>query len=414
MSQKTCNECFCAHFYNFLLKTAVVFTAVFYLYLSKFEGVILNEYIVKNGKKLKTGYTTGSCATAAATVAFEALLSQKTISKAKIKLPSGEEVTFAVDMLTFDDDSANCTIVKDAGDDPDVTHGAKICALVSLSEDEGYKIDGGVGVGRVTSEGLKQNIGEAAINPVPLSMIKKNMVLIAKKFDYKGGARVIISVPDGEEIAKNTFNARLGIIGGISILGTTGIVEPMSEKAIVDTVKLTIDKIAKTQNECILLVFGNYGEEHCKNNLDLSLDNCVQISNFVGESLDYIKFKGFKKVLLVGHTGKIIKLAGSIMDTHSKAADCRMEIIAAHAALQGASRETIQGIMSALTTDKAFEIIQSEIYFRDVLSSISKKISFHVNYRVKNDVEFAFYAFSSEDKFSFSSDNYNIIEKYFK
>ncbi len=376
----------------------------------------MDNYIIKDGKKLKKGFTTGSCATACATACLTALLSQEKVEKTEILLPSGEKVTFTIERITFDENdknSAECTIIKDAGDDPDVTHGAEICGKVMLTKEKGILIDGGIGVGRVTCEGLKQKIGEAAINPVPKQMIANNIKLTAEKFGYTGGVNVIIFVPNGEEIAKNTFNERLGIIGGISILGTTGIVEPMSNKAIIDTTKLTIDKIASVQRDFILLVFGNYGEDFCKNKLHFSLNNSVQISNFVGEALDYVKYKGFKKILLVGHTGKIVKLAGGIMDTHSKIADCRMEIISAHTALNGGSPDTIKKIMSSLTTDKAFEIIENENYFCNVLTSIEKKITFSVNYRLKNEVEFAFYAFGAKENFTFYSDNYKEIEKYF-
>ncbi len=371
----------------------------------------MENYVVKDGAKLKKGYTTGTCATAAATSAVYALLTAEKISMVKVLLPSGEEIQIPIEEISLENSIANCTIIKDAGDDPDVTHGAKICASVQLIETPEIIIDGGVGVGRVTSEGLKQKIGEAAINPVPLKMIKENVKRLTEKLGYKAGVKIIISVPDGEEIAKRTFNPRLGIVGGISILGTSGIVEPMSEKAIVDTTKLTVDKIAFKQTDEIILVFGNYGEKYCENVLGLDIKKSVQISNFVGESLDYITYKGFKKILLVGHTGKIIKLAGAIMDTHSKMADCRMEIISAHSALAGASKETITEIMNSLTTDKAFEIISKKPYYNEILKSLADKISFHVDYRLKGKTNFAFFAFGTEEKYNFKSNNYDDFYK---
>ncbi len=374
----------------------------------------MDSFVVKNGKELKSGYTTGSCATAAAVCALHAILTKKPVQKASITLPSNEIACLPISEINFSENSANCIVIKDAGDDPDVTHGAKICADVTLTSNSEIIIDGGAGVGRVTCEGLKQKIGEAAINPIPMKMIRENITALMKKHGYSGGVKIIISVEQGEEIAKNTFNERLGIIGGISILGTTGIVEPMSEKAIIDTIKLTIDKIACTQNDYILLVFGNYGEEFCKNKLNLDIKNSVQISNFVGEALDYVKYKNFKNILLVGHTGKIIKLAGGIMDTHSKTADCRMEILSAHSALNGADKKTVSDIMTALTTDKAFEIICGEDYYSNALSSLSQKISFYVNYRLKNEVNFAFFAFGTEDKFNFFSENYKDMIKLFR
>ncbi len=372
------------------------------------------NFVLKKGKKIKNGYTTGSFATAATCAALFAIFTKSKVSNVELTLPSGEFVKLPIENIDFSNRKAIATAIKDAGDDPDVTHGASICAEVSLTDDKKIVIDGGIGVGRVTTEGLKQKIGEAAINPVPMKMIESNIMRICDDFEYKGGVKVLISVPRGEEIAKNTFNPRLGIKGGISILGTTGIVEPMSEKAIIDTIKLSIDKISAKQKDNILIVFGNYGEEYAKNELKLHTENTVQISNFVGESLDYIKYKGFKNILLVGHTGKIVKLAGAIMDTHSKCADCRMEIISAHSALHGAKKDTIFEIMSSITTDKAFEIISNKDYFGEVLTSISEKISFSVNYRLKNEVNFAFYAFGTDEKYNFHSQNYHEFKKIYK
>lgn len=364
----------------------------------------MEKSIIKNGKELRYGLTTGSCATAAAASALEILLSKESIRDVKIVLPQGEEVYFQLSEVEIQPEYVQVTVIKDGGDDPDVTHGTSIVAKVTLT-DKDVIIDGGIGVGRVTKEGLKCKVGEAAINPVPRQMIEKNLRAVMEKYGYEKGVKVIISVPQGETLAKSTYNPRLGIVGGISILGTTGIVEPMSEKAIVDTNKVLIDKRHMQDSEIILISPGNYGRDFCKEYLGIDIEKSIPISNFVGETLDYIKYKGFKKIIFVGHIGKIVKCAGGIMNTHSYYADCRMELIGINCALEGASVETLNKLMQCISTDQALDVIKDEPYFLRFKKRIMDRIMYHLDFRLKNQVEIAVVMFSSDRNQIFKSEN---------
>lgn len=355
------------------------------------------EVVVKNQKELRCGYTTGSCATAAATAATQMLLTGKKVLFVKIILPSETEVIFEVSNIDIQRDFVSCSIKKDSGDDPDVTDGILIFAKVSFSQ-EGLNLLGGKGVGVVTSKGLQCEVGQPAINTVPRKMITKNVKNICDKYLYNKGLNIEISALNGEEIAKKTFNPRLGIVGGISILGTTGIVEPMSEKALVDTIKILIDKQKVKNNDIILITPGNYGRDYCLNQLGFDIEKGIKFSNYIGETLDYLVYSGFKKVLLVGHVGKLVKLAGAIMNTHSSYADCRMEILGVHAALAGANFNIIKKIMDCKVTDEAISIIEENNLEKEVFASILDKIQFHIDYRTKKKMQVEILVFSTNDK----------------
>ena len=342
-------------------------------------------------KNLRHGFTTGSCAAAATKAAALMLLSKEALPSVKIVTPKKIELNLEVIDISIQKNCVSCAIIKDAGDDPDVTNGIKIYATVSKCE-SGIHISGGKGVGRVTKKGLEVAVGEAAINPVPLEMIKSELLLVKEKYAYEYGFQVVISVPEGEKVAEHTFNSRLGIIGGISILGTTGIVEPMSERAIIDTIKAEMNVIKASGEKNLIIAPGNYGIDFLKNCFAIDLDKAVKCSNFIGEAIDYACYLKFEKILLVGHVGKIVKLAGGIMNTHSKIADCRMEILAAHAAMAGAI--DIHSIMEATTTEQAFQIICDEGLMKKVSKSLSEKIQFHLEYRIKNALEIEFISFS--------------------
>lgn len=345
-----------------------------------------NDYVVKNGKELKKGYTTGSCATAASMASAQMLITGEDIISVYIAFIGGGGISLAVEDVEITSEYASCVVVKDAGDDPDVTHNARIKSKVSFSKDgskDRVNVFGGKGVGIVTAPGLQCAVGEAAINPVPMQMIKQNVRNTLDRYGCKKSVDVEISVENGEEIAKKTFNPRLGIVGGISILGTTGIVEPMSEKALIDTIKIMVDKQKTIDTENILIAPGNYGKTYCEEVLHISIDNAVKISNFIGEALDYIGYKGFKNVLLVGHIGKLVKLAGAIMNTHSSVADCRMEIIGVHLALAGGTKEQVSAVMQCVTTDTAIDIVENSGLGCKVWQSIIDKIKFHLDYRTR-------------------------------
>jgi len=341
------------------------------------------NYTVKNGKRMRYGYTTGSCAAAAASAACELLLGGVRIPAAEILLPGGTRAVLEISDHRLADGKASCSVVKDGGDDPDITTGLRIFATVEKDAAAGVSIDGGEGVGRVTAKGLQRAPGEPAINPVPMRMIEDSAAAVMRKYGYDGGISVIISVPEGEKAAKKTYNPRLGILGGISILGTTGIVEPMSEKALIDTIKVEMDRKYADDPENILIAPGNYGQKYCLDQLGLDMGKSVQTSNYIGESLDYIVYKGFRNILFVGHTGKLVKLAAGVMNTHSYVADCRMETIAAHCGCCGARPETMEKILKCITTDDAFDLIQNESYYEEVKARIMERAMYHLNYRLK-------------------------------
>lgn len=373
----------------------------------------MEKYVVKNGKKMRIGYTTGSCATAASTAAAHMLLTGERIPEVSVILPGGEEVIFHINNIDIKDKSVSCSVTKDGGDDPDATTGLEIFSCVKKTE-SGFVIDGGNGVGRVTEEGLRCAVGEAAINPVPRKMIKENVLKIIKREGYTGGMEVVISVPGGEETAKHTFNGMLGIKGGISILGTTGIVDPMSEQALIDTIKTSVDREKTKDPNTILIAPGNYGEEFCKNYLELDITRSVQISNFVGEALDYIRYRGFKEILFAGHTGKLIKTAAGIMNTHSLYADGRMEIIGVYSAMAGATPEMVKKIMKCVTTDKAFDVIKDEPYFQTVKESILEASLAKLRRRLRDEVRIEVVMFTSDHDNVIMSDGAEELIKKFR
>ncbi len=368
------------------------------------------DYVIKNAEKLRCGYTTGSCAAAAAAASAEMALTGKKSWGARIRLPRGEEVLFTVNNQEISQVSARCSVTKDGGDDPDVTSGLEIFADVKLSEDNRFCreaeiiVDGGEGVGRVTKAGLRVPVGKAAINPVPLKMIEKSVSNVLEKHGFKGSAEVIISVPKGAETALKTFNHRLGIEGGISILGTTGVVEPMSEKALVDTIRTEIDFHKAADREKILITPGNFGSDFIREYMGIDITKAVQCSNYIGETLDYIRYSGLKKILLVGHTGKLIKLAAGIMNTHSSYADGRMEVIATHAAMAGADRKEVCRIMNCITTDEAMDVIRGESFYGHVKKSIMEKALDHLNFRLKNQCRIETIMFTSDRSHIMKSD----------
>ena len=320
----------------------------------------MEEYVIKDGKKLRLGYTTGSCAAAAAKAAAWMLLTGHEKRTKDLLTPKGLSLTLDVLEIMRTPDAVSCAIRKDSGDDPDVTHDTLVFAAVQRTETPGVTIDGGAGVGRVTKRGLDQPVGAAAINSVPRRMIRENVEEVMRLCDYCGGLAVMISVPEGEALAKKTFNPRLGIVGGISILGTTGIVEPMSEQALLDTIHVELRQRRENGADYILLAPGNYGADYIRDFIGLDPKTAVLTSNFIGDSLEFCKEFGFHGALLIGHIGKFVKLAGGMWNTHSKFGDCRMEIIASHSAALGLRAERTEEILHCATCDDALRILDEE------------------------------------------------------
>ena len=358
----------------------------------------MEQFVYKNHKKLRYGYTTGSCAAAASKAAAAMLLSGKEISYVELHTPKGIDLRLEVLDISREDNAVSCAIQKDGGDDPDVTNGILIYAKVSRepADEAQIIIDGGIGVGRVTKPGLEQPVGAAAINKVPRQMIRENLEAVCEQYHYHGILSVVISIPSGVELAAKTFNPRLGIVGGISVLGTSGIVEPMSEQALIDTIRVEMRQKLANGMEYLLVVPGNYGIDFLDQyGHGLQLEDAVKCSNFVGEALDAAVEFGAKGVLLVGHIGKFVKLAGGIMNTHSHNADARMELLTVHAALLGAPVELLQKMMECVTTDDALKYLKEADLMEPVMERIMEKMEFYVNQRAQHQLELGVITFSN-------------------
>lgn len=356
------------------------------------------EHFVQSGtKQLRCGYTTGTCAALAAQGAATLLLTGNTPTVLSVCTPKGWTVDVKPETCErLTDGSARCSVLKDAGDDPDVTDGMSVVAAVSRGEPsaEAVFIDGGEGVGRVTKPGLDQPVGNAAINHVPRQMIREAVLSVCEELEYdpvkQGALQVIISIPGGEEKAKKTFNPKLGVEGGLSVLGTSGIVEPMSEQALKDTVAVELrqayelEREAGVEHPAVLLTPGNYGRDFLAaqgwSDLDVPV---VKISNYVGDALDAAVSIGFEEVLLAGHIGKLVKVAGNIMNTHSSVADSRMELLAVHAAACGASQELVEALLQAVTTDAALDLLHDAGLTDEVMGRIANAVQKNLTARAE-------------------------------
>ena len=355
----------------------------------------MNEYQFSQGKNLRCGYTTGSCATAAAKAAATMLLTGERVDSVRIDTPKGIVLNLEPLEVEQKENYVSCAIRKDSGDDPDDTNGILVFARVDKVAEPGVHIEGGLGVGRVTKPGLACSVGGPAINPTPRRMITAEVTSVIEDNAYDGGLSVTISIPEGVEIAKKTFNPRLGIVGGLSVLGTSGIVEPMSEKALIETMYVEMRAQKARGNKNLLVFFGNYGEDFTRDVMQLDLEGAVTCSNFVGELLDYAVFLGFETLLLIGHSGKLVKLAQGVMNTHSKYADCRTELFALEAMFHGASIEVGQEIYGCLTTDEVTKILKRENLFEPVIEKVTDKLDFYMQHRVHGKIKTAAFMFSN-------------------
>ncbi|MED4753373.1 cobalt-precorrin-5B (C(1))-methyltransferase [Brevibacillus choshinensis] len=322
----------------------------------------------KEAKPLRHGYTTGSCATATTKAALIALITQERQSEATIRLPIGEIVTFQMESCEFTQEKATASTIKDGGDDPDATHGALILSTVEWLDEPGIVLDGGLGVGRVTKPGLPVPIGEAAINPVPRKMIREAAQDVLNQFEIERGIKIVISVPTGEEIAKKTLNGRLGILGGISILGTRGIVVPFSTSAYKASVAQAVNVAKEAGCEHIVLSTGgkteNYGIEMYP---QLSEEAFVEMGDFVGFSLQQCKRKKMKKVTLVGMMGKFSKVAQGVMMVHSKSAPVDFGFLAQMAEQAGVSEELLTQIREANTASQVGDLMADNPAFFEIM-----------------------------------------------
>ena len=340
----------------------------------------LEEYINVGTKRMRCGYTTGTCAAAASRAAAELLLRGELVPAVTVSTPAGIDVVVEVEEHDAGDGWAQCAVQKDSGDDPDVTNGALVYARVERCSEPGGHVDGGVGVGRVTREGLDQPVGAAAINSTPRRMITEQLEeALEQAGGEAGGLLSVISIPSGVELAAKTFNPRLGIEGGISVLGTSGVVRPMSEDALISSIELELKTLRARGVQDVLVVPGNYGRDFACGQLQLNMDDAVSCSNYFGATIDAVNVLGFRSMLVVGHIGKMAKVAGGIMNTHSRVADCRVEVLAAHAALVGASQDAVRQVMAAATTDAALDVLigagLKDAAMRSLMASLADKLS---------------------------------------
>ena len=371
-----------------------------------------------NQKLLRCGYTTGTCAAAASKAAVAMLFKQESMDSVAITTPNQTDLIIDVLNPQFNDNIASCSIEKDSGDDPDITNGILVSSKVTLLSDSSeIIIEGGKGVGKVTKGGLDQPVGMSAINSVPRKMIKDSLNELAMQYNYKGGFHVLISVPKGEEIAKKTFNPELGIVGGISILGTTGIVEPMSAKALADSIKVEISVIAAESNESILIFLGNFGKKFTEEDLNLSTKPGIMCSNFIDVALDSSVEFGFKNILLVGHIGKFVKLGIGMFNTHSHNGDGRIETLLSCALEAGANIETLKEIQKCVTTNAVLDILYENDLLDKTMDVLNERIQHNIDRRVPDDINVGFICFANTGEYSgvlFESDNVDDLKELWK
>lgn len=390
---------------------------------------MLEEFVYVDGKKYRRGYTTGSCAAAVCKACMYMFFNKKVIDKIEISTPKNISLSIDVYDSQISENSVSCRVVKDGGDDIDATHKMDIYAkldLIDKSMNVEYKCDididnvevtAGVGIGKVTRKGLSTEVGRPAINPVPLSMIKKEVEEVMDSClvdvdEFLGSKKILLTIyaPDGETVAKNTFNANLGIQGGISIIGTTGIVEPMSDEGWKKALssELSIKKAEGVEH--IVLTPGNIGYEIMVSDYGCDPNSIVKMSNFIGYMLMESKRYGFKKITIAGHIGKLIKLSGGITNTHSRVSDARREIMVANLALMGCDIEILKKIDSCLTTDAMIPIISEnkleKVY--DILCEKAAKKAWTYLREGKEEIEIEVKMFSMEKEI-LGEGSYNTI-----
>lgn len=382
----------------------------------------MEEYVYIDGKKYRRGYTTGSCAAAASKAATYMFITKNKLDKVSIDTPKGVYLTLNPENIELTEDYCSCSIKKDGGDDIDATHTMDIFAKAELVDrldtDEDIYVTGGIGVGVVTKKGLQVEVGKSAINPVPMKMIKSEVRSVLEKnlndyIDKSKTLKITISAPQGVEIAKKTFNPRLGIVGGISILGTSGIVEPMSDEGWKKSLSIELEMKKVQGLDKIILVPGNHGEEFIRNKLQLDSKYVVRMSNFVGYMLMEAKRMGYKKILLAGHIGKFVKIAAGIFQTHSKVADARNEIIISNLALMGAPLDFLQKIDSCVTAEGAVEVIDESNY-TELYDILCNKCRDRIKqYLCDDEIEVEVYMFRMDKSYLGKSDKADALTEVF-
>lgn len=350
--------------------------------------------ITRGGRSLRCGYTTGSCAAGAARAAAEMLLTQKRVESVELDTPKGIRLSLGIRDITIASNCTRCAVRKDSGDDPDITDGILVYATASKTP-SGISIDGGEGVGRVCRDGLDQPVGAAAINSAPRRMIAEQVAGVCKKLGYEGGIDIVISIPGGAELARKTFNPRLGIEGGLSVIGSTGIVEPMSSAALVESIRLELRVLAAAGARSVLLCPGNYGEAFAKDVLGLDAGAPVSVGNYIGDAIDAALEAGFRRILLVGHIGKLVKLGINLSNTHSAHGDGRMETLIACALEAGGKLPLLRTILRCATTDAALDALDGAGLLEASMAVLGRRIRENLERRVPEGAEIGFICFTN-------------------
>ena len=340
--------------------------------------------------KLRTGFTTGTSATACAKAGTLAIINQEKIKFVDVTLPKKSKIQIKIEKCEFDKQKAYCSVIKDGGDDPDVTHGAEICTEISLTKNIGkIEIDGGEGVGRVTKPGLGLEIDSAAINPTPKKMIVENILEVGESILKKNGIKVLISVPKGKEIALKTDNPRLGIVGGISILGTSGIVVPYSTASFAASIRQSIDVTIAMGDDTVVLTTGGRSEDFSRKIINLP-DHCfVQMGDFSGYTIQQCAKKGIKKAYVAGFIGKLTKMGMGVKQTHVKGSKVDMKFLAEVAQRCGAPNDIVEQIQKANTARHVFEIVSNKKlknYFDSLCSEVYNQLRNHSENKFEIDI----------------------------
>lgn len=368
----------------------------------------IDEFNIKNGHTQRYGFTTGTTATAAAIGAAYMYLNDKR-DMVDVELPAGITLTIPLEFVNKEKNLFTCGVKKNAGDDPDVTDGILISTKLEFIKKENgleFNFFAGEGVGVFTKDGLALPKGEAAINPVPRQMMIDNLSVILKEHGFSGIVNITVTVENGADIAKKTFNERLGIIGGISILGTSGLVLPMSKTALLQTIEADIKfRLKNSKERRVYLAPGNIGAKFLENNFNINSTTVAIISNFIGESIDYAISNDAKEIVLCGDLGKLIKLSGGIMNTHSNDSDSRLELLAS-SILKLCIKESIQlpiqiisnlfeqktttgavNIIKENNFDNCFDILADQMLYYAYNRAFKAEIFYHKN-RYANIEEF--------------------------
>ena len=341
-------------------------------------------------KKLRTGYTTGSCATASSKAGILSIINQKKIEKIDILLPKGSDLEIKINSCEFTKDSAKCSVIKDGGDDPDVTHGAEIFVDVQLTNNIGeIDIDGGEGVGRVTKPGLGLEIGSAAINPTPKKMIVENVREVGKELLEKNGVSIKVSVPKGKELGPKTDNPRIGIMNGISILGTSGIVIPYSTASFAAAIRQQISVVNTMNDDNVVLTTGGRSEDYAREIIDLPDHSFIQMGDFSGYTIKQCAKQGLKKAYVAGFIGKLAKMAAGVKQTHVKGGKVDMKFLSELAKRCDANSDTIAKILGANTARNVQEIIMEdkvEGFFDEVTKETYNQMRQHSEEKIPVEV----------------------------